>query len=285
MIEIDDRHKQILQWAVQAYYYDYLEMRKERLEELKALDESISELRSILTSLGYPSETALSVQPSQPVSMQRGDDPKQDVEQIPTEVPKKSEQEQNHAGSPADNVLRPQDLKLPAFEYDKANMNSYKMIFFHELPDGRVVIKYGNAHYYTAKEAVMKIPYPFPVKYFGKENGWSSTVEQAFKNYRKYLAEQESIEAQVETQAQEVQTATPQYKLVYAVAHTKTTLKGLGRQYRAEVQADATVAHWDISGGVRSGREHTKGVLAIVNEEHPLFIEKTGDIQGEECYK
>jgi len=32
-------------------------------------------------------------------------------------------------------------------------------------------------------------PYPFPAGYFSKKNGWSSTVEQAFKTYRRYLGE------------------------------------------------------------------------------------------------
>lgn len=76
-----------------------------------------------------------------------------------------------------------------------------------------------------------------------------------------------------------------QAKLVYVTAKTKTTIKGFGRQYWAEANADATIAHWQISGGVRSGRAHTTGVLAIVSEEHPLYVKKTGDIEGEECYK
>lgn len=73
--------------------------------------------------------------------------------------------------------------------------------------------------------------------------------------------------------------------LVYAIAHTKTTLKGLGRQYWADANAEATITHWNVSGGARSGRFHTTGVLAVVSEEHPLYIKKTGDIQGDECYK
>lgn len=39
---------------MQAYYEDYLEMKKDTLEELKALDESLSEIMMILTSLGSP---------------------------------------------------------------------------------------------------------------------------------------------------------------------------------------------------------------------------------------
>lgn len=74
-------------------------------------------------------------------------------------------------------------------------------------------------------------------------------------------------------------------KLVWAVADTKTTLSGLGRQYWAEVLDGACIASWMISGGYRSGRASSTGVFAIVSPEHPLFIQKTGDIEGEECYK
>ncbi len=73
-------------------------------------------------------------------------------------------------------------------------------------------------------------------------------------------------------------------KLVWAEAHTKTTLKGFGRQYWAEVSGQP-LAEWRVSGGVRSGRAHTTGVLAVVREEHPLIIQKTGDIKGELVYK
>jgi uncharacterized protein (DUF736 family) len=72
-------------------------------------------------------------------------------------------------------------------------------------------------------------------------------------------------------------------QLVWAEAHTKTTLKGLGRQYWARVEG-APIASWYVFGGVRSGRAHTTGVLAIVDQERPLYIIKTGDIEGEEIY-
>lgn len=48
-MEIDNKHKQVLQWAVQAYYEDYLEMNKDKLVEL---EESLSEMRAILALLG-----------------------------------------------------------------------------------------------------------------------------------------------------------------------------------------------------------------------------------------
>jgi hypothetical protein len=76
----------------------------------------------------------------------------------------------------------------------------------------------------------------------------------------------------------------PNAKLVWATAYSKTTLKGYGRQFHASVEDDATIASWKLSGGVRSGRASTTGVLAVVNEDHPLLIKKTGDITGDETY-
>lgn len=93
-------------------------------------------------------------------------------------------------------ILSPKDMKLCAFEYDADKLQQYKTLFFQELPDGRVVLEYINSHYYTSKEAVMQIPYPFQKGYFSKETGWSSTVEQAFRTYRQYLAEQEREQRQ-----------------------------------------------------------------------------------------
>ncbi len=97
------------------------------------------------------------------------------------------------------NVLSPKDLKLPKFEYDKGLRKQHGLIFFTELSDGRVVIEYGMAHYYTTKEKVLQIPFPIPKKYFSKENGWSSTIEIAFKKYRQYLAEHPASEADNKT--------------------------------------------------------------------------------------
>lgn len=72
-------------------------------------------------------------------------------------------------------------------------------------------------------------------------------------------------------------------RLVWAEAYTKTTLKGFGRQYWAEIKG-APIVSWLVSGGVRSGRAHTTGALAIVDQDHPLYVIKTGDIEGEEVY-
>lgn len=59
-------------------------------------------------------------------------------------------------------------------------------------------------------------------------------------------------------------------KLVWRTARTKTTLKGLGRQYFAGFETEACIWSKAIRGGFRSGRAYTDGVLAIVNEKHPL---------------
>ena len=77
----------------------------------------------------------------------------------------------------------------------------------------------------------------------------------------------------------------PTAHLVYAIAYTKTTIKGFGRQFWASVNTDTCIGSWKISGGVRSGRAHTTGVIAIVSNEHPLIITKTGDIEGEDIYE
>ncbi len=86
-------------------------------------------------------------------------------------------------------IIHPSNLRIPKFRYNKSKMQSYENIFLQEFPDGIVVLGYKYSHYYTTKEKVMKLPYPFPEKYFSKENGWSSNIEIAFKKYRKYLAE------------------------------------------------------------------------------------------------
>ncbi len=92
-----------------------------------------------------------------------------------------------------DIFIFPNNLKISAFEYDKTQMEQYKTILFQELPDGRVVLDYNGSRYYTMKEWVLQIPFPFPRKCFSKETGWSSSTAFAFKSYRKYLDEQEEI--------------------------------------------------------------------------------------------
>lgn len=72
-------------------------------------------------------------------------------------------------------------------------------------------------------------------------------------------------------------------RLVWVEAHTKTTLKGFGRQYWTEIK-NVSIASWSVSGGVRSDRAHTTGVLAIVDHDHPVYLITKGDIKEEEVY-
>lgn len=90
-------------------------------------------------------------------------------------------------------VIPSSALKIPPFPYDKKKMRQFRNIFFIETPSG-TVINYRESHYYTTKDRILQLPFPFPEHYFTKENGWSSSVEQAFKIYRKYLAEQNDDE-------------------------------------------------------------------------------------------
>lgn len=99
--------------------------------------------------------------------------------------------------TPRNDILHPSDLKIAKFDYDLlAKTRKYKTMEVLELPDDKVVLKYGATRYYSTKEKVMQIPFPFQRGQFNKENGWSSTVEQAFKMYRKYLAERKEPEGQ-----------------------------------------------------------------------------------------
>jgi len=50
------------------------------------------------------------------------------------------------------------------------------------------------------------------------------------------------------------------------------TLKGLGRQYRYK-HVGCPIWSASIHGSVRSGRKGAEGVLAIVDDEHPLSVE------------
>jgi len=60
-------------------------------------------------------------------------------------------------------------------------------------------------------------------------------------------------------------------QLVWAKAHTKTTLKGFGRQYWATIEGNP-IWQRTVTGGYRSGRASTTGCLAVVDGDHPLLI-------------
>jgi len=61
-------------------------------------------------------------------------------------------------------------------------------------------------------------------------------------------------------------------RLIWSVASYKTTLKGLGRQYRYE-HVGCPIWSARVHGAVRSGRAGAEGVLAIVDDEHTLKVE------------
>lgn len=72
--------------------------------------------------------------------------------------------------------------------------------------------------------------------------------------------------------------ATPTSELVFVTAVTKTTIKGFGRQYWADIDG---VPLWfkEIHGQVRSGRAGTAAWLAVVDDEHPVIAQSHGDIE------
>ena len=91
--------------------------------------------------------------------------------------------------SPVPNILK-QDILIPRFKYNDSLKNSildYKNTWYAELPDGRVVLGYGEASYYTTKENVMKIPFPVPYGYF-KGSGVSTTALTCLRAYRSLLS-------------------------------------------------------------------------------------------------
>lgn len=60
--------------------------------------------------------------------------------------------------------------------------------------------------------------------------------------------------------------------LVFANAYSKTTLKGLGRQFHANLETENVVSVLGRAyGGARSGRFGTDYVLAVVSPDHPLI--------------
>ena len=60
-------------------------------------------------------------------------------------------------------------------------------------------------------------------------------------------------------------------RLIWVEAHSKTTIKGFGRQYGNQLRG-APLWEKRISGGCRTGRIHSEGALALVDAEHPLEL-------------
>lgn len=65
-------------------------------------------------------------------------------------------------------------------------------------------------------------------------------------------------------------------ELIWLQVKSKTTLKGLGRQYQYDIVGNPL---WEkrISGGYRNLRAYNTGVLAVVDAAHQLTIEKIFD--------
>lgn len=68
----------------------------------------------------------------------------------------------------------------------------------------------------------------------------------------------------------------PEYNLVWAEARTKTTIKGFGAQYRSDIDLSNAYWHQSIYGGVRSGRAHTTGTLALVPIGDSVAVKMSG---------
>jgi hypothetical protein len=58
--------------------------------------------------------------------------------------------------------------------------------------------------------------------------------------------------------------------LLWLEAYSKTTLKGLGRQYAAGLNLDAAEETWQVRGGARSGRYGTQAALVVCAPGAPI---------------
>ena len=66
--------------------------------------------------------------------------------------------------------------------------------------------------------------------------------------------------------------ADPKLLLVWAEAHTKTTIKGFGRQYHSHLSGGPTVWEKRVHGECRSGRYGADAALAIVDPSATLVV-------------
>lgn len=72
-------------------------------------------------------------------------------------------------------------------------------------------------------------------------------------------------------------------QIVYVKAYTKTTNKGLGRQFWAKLEGNPIYA-WYMRGGARGGRFGTEAAIAIVNKNNPIVSKTWGDIEEYKSY-
>ncbi len=106
------------------------------------------------------------------------------------------------AGAPA-HIHQESEYLIPKFGYDPAQekeIKEYTNMSVVEMTDGRAVVIYQGAHYYTTKEKIMQIPYPVPYKYLAGRV-LSTTGAMCLRAYRHHLAtiSAEKLDQNVET--------------------------------------------------------------------------------------
>lgn len=109
------------------------------------------------------------------------------------------------------------------------------------------------------------------VELHGVPMGPKESVEVAYSPEYTYLA--------LEPSKFEVPTAA----LVLASVAYKTTLKGLGRQWHCRL-SDQALWSLGISNSARSGRFGIEGLVAVVDDDHPVVAEQYGDVETEVRY-
>jgi len=137
-------------------------------------------IKTIKSILGIPEPSLSWLDLNQKICMPDEPDPTPS----PGETPGQGQKTQ----PPVPNILK-QDILIRRFEYDhslRKSIPDYKNTWYAELPDGRVVLGYGESSYYTTKESVMKIQYPVPYGYF-KGSDIPSTAWTCLRAYRDHL--------------------------------------------------------------------------------------------------
>jgi hypothetical protein len=76
----------------------------------------------------------------------------------------------------------------------------------------------------------------------------------------------------------------PTAALIFPSVCYKTTLKGFGRQYHAKMDASQALWAQELSCCARSGRFGTYGAIAIVDDQHPVVTEQTGDVKSKKYF-
>lgn len=176
--------------------------------------------------------------------------------------------------------FRPSEKDEPAFRI------SLKGEVFGAAWDGRIEIHAPQA--FTGGDVVvvrhMKVAHKTKVVTSSRPTMEHGTIEvQREVGLRSEEAGAEEVVLEREYISLEPAFVAPKACLVWTSVHSKYTFKGFGRQYSASISG--TPLHsWRVSGGVRSGRAYSVGVLAVVDTEHPLVARGKGDVQFERVY-